>query len=137
MPTDFKIDFLDHVALRVKDLEVSAQWYERVLGLKRYQFKEWGDFPIFMMANKCGVALFPAQGEAPSSPILRRGTGIDHFAFNVSRDNFDKAKRKYATLDLDHEVQDHHYFESLYTKDPDGHTVELTTIVVSTEEFYR
>jgi predicted metalloenzyme YecM len=28
---DFKIDFLDHVAIRVKDMEVSARWYEEVL----------------------------------------------------------------------------------------------------------
>ena len=28
------IDFLDHVAIRVKDLKVSAEWYQNVLGLK-------------------------------------------------------------------------------------------------------
>lgn len=58
---DFEIDFLDHVAIRVKDLEVSARWYEEVLGLKRYELTQWKPFPLFLLAGKTGVALFPAQ----------------------------------------------------------------------------
>ena len=46
----FKIEFLDHVAIRVKDLEISARWYQEVLGLKRYQLSEWGPFPIFYVS---------------------------------------------------------------------------------------
>ncbi|MGB5355176.1 MAG: VOC family protein, partial [Eudoraea sp.] len=53
----FEIDFLDHVAIRVKDLKVSEAWYEKVLGLKKYQLDEWGPFPVFMLAKKSGVAL--------------------------------------------------------------------------------
>ena len=54
----FEIDFLDHVAIRVSDMEVSVRWYERVLGLKKYQFDAWGTYPIFMMAGKTGIAIF-------------------------------------------------------------------------------
>lgn len=57
----FKIEFLDHVALHVKNIEASATWYENVLGLKRYQLPEWGEFPIFMLTNKSGIALFYAK----------------------------------------------------------------------------
>ncbi|MBT8320819.1 MAG: VOC family protein, partial [Eudoraea sp.] len=32
MKTPFKLQFLDHVALRVNDLEQSADWYEKVIG---------------------------------------------------------------------------------------------------------
>ncbi|MBC2838569.1 VOC family protein [Robiginitalea sp. SC105] len=74
----FKIDFLDHVAIRVANLEASAAWYAKVLGLEKYQLPEWRDFPIFMLAGK-----------------------------------------------------------SVYTTDPDGHTVELTTLVVEENAFYR
>ena len=34
------INFLDHVAIRVADLEVSAVWYEKVLGMKRRKLHE-------------------------------------------------------------------------------------------------
>ncbi len=39
-------------------------------------------------------------------------------------------------VDFKIDFQDHHYFHSLYTADPDGHTVELTTLVVAEEDFY-
>ena len=132
----FKIDFLDHVAIRVRDMEVSAAWYEKVLGLTRYQKEEWGPFPIFMLSGKSGIALFPAQeGEAGVDPEAR-GVKIDHFAFQVSRESFAAARAHYVRLGLDFEVQDHHFFHSMYTRDPDGHTVELTALVVSPGEFY-
>ncbi|HPG09852.1 MAG TPA: VOC family protein [Saprospiraceae bacterium] len=130
------IECLDHVAIRVKDLEVSAGWYQSVLGLKRYQFSEWGPFPIFMMAGKTGIALFPAKMDDPELNGLSKNVKIDHFAFQVNRDNFEKAIDKYSALNLDFSIQDHHYFDSVYTRDPDGHVVELTTIKVAEEQFY-
>jgi len=134
---DFKIDFLDHVAIRVADLEASANWYGDVLGLKRYQLPEWGKFPIFLLSGKSGIALFPAVTSDPQLNSLSKNVKIDHFAFHVSRENFEKAKKKYLELNLDFNLQDHHYFESIYTQDPDGHTVELTTLKVSSKDFYH
>lgn len=136
IPGDFKIDFLDHVAIRVSDLKTSSEWYEKVLGLKKYQPEEWGDFPIFMLADKSGIALFPANPTDEPIPGNSNNVKIDHFAFHVSRENFDRAKEKYAALGMHYEIQDHHYFDSIYTKDPDGHTVELTTLKVDEGEFY-
>ena len=66
-----------------------------------------------------------------------RNVKIDHFAFNVNGENFEKAKKKYDKLGLKYQIQDHHYFDSIYTKDLDGHTVELTTIKVNEREFYQ
>lgn len=131
-----EINFLDHVAIRVIDLDVSAAWYEKVLGLKRYQPEEWGDFPIFMLSNKSGIALFPANKNDKQIDLTSKHVKIDHFAFNVNKENFEKAKKRYAALNLEFNIQDHHYFHSIYTKDPDGHTVELTTIMVDENKFY-
>lgn len=137
MSDSIKIDFLDHVAIRVADMEVSAKWYEDVLGLKRYQLPEWGEFPIFLLSGKSGIALFPANTSDPQLPQDSKNVKIEHFAFNVSKDNFEKAKKRYTELNLEFKIQDHHYFDSIYTKDPDGHTVELTTIKVDEKEFYK
>ncbi len=131
------IEFLDHVAIRVVDVEVSAAWYKKVLGLKRYQLPEWGDFPIFLLSGKSGIALFPANTTDTKLEPTSRNVKIDHFAFNVTKENFEKAKKKYIELNLEFTIQDHHYFDSIYTKDPDGHTVELTTIKVSEQDFYK
>lgn len=133
---DFELDFLDHVAIRVKDLDVSAIWYEKVLGLKKYQLSIWGEYPIFMLSGKSGIALFPANLADSEIDTKSKNVGIDHFAFNLTNDNFKKAKHRYTNLDIDFTFKDHHYFHSLYTKDPDGHTVELTTLVVNEQGFY-
>lgn len=133
----FNINFLDHVAIRVKDLETSAKWYEEVLGLKKYQLPEWGEFPIFMMSGKTGIAIFPAKLDDPILDAKSRNIKIDHFAFNVSNEDFEKAKKHYDNLGLSYDIQDHHYFHSIYTTDPDGHKVELTTIVVEEDSFYK
>ena len=131
------LDFLDHVAIRVRDLNISADWYEKVLGLKKYQLPEWGEYPIFLLSGKSGIALFPANLNDTKLELNSKNVKIDHFAFNVTKDNFEKAKKRYTELNLDFNIQNHHYFHSIYTEDPDGHTVELTTIMVNENEFYH
>lgn len=131
------LDFLDHVAIRVRDLNISADWYEKVLGLKKYQLPEWGEYPIFLLSGKSGIALFPANLNDTKLELNSKNVKIDHFAFNVTKNNFEKAKKRYTELNLDFNIQDHHYFHSIYTEDPDGHTVELTTIMVNENEFYH
>lgn len=131
------INFLDHVALRVKNLDVSANWYEKVLGLKKYQLKEWGPYPIFLLAGKSGIALFPANPDDPKLHAHSRNVKIDHLAFNVDNENYNKAKKIYTDLNIPFKEEDHHYFHSIYTEDPDGHTVELTTILVEEMSFYK
>jgi len=132
----FKINALDHIAIRVKDMERSIAWYSRVMGLKKYQLEKWGDFPIFMLAGKTGVAIFPANLEHDQNNPLSRNVKIDHFAFNVSTIDFEKAQAHFNDLGEKFHFQDHHYFHSIYLKDPDNHTVELTTILVDEAEFY-
>ncbi len=73
----------------------------------------------------------------PELNLKSQNVKIYHFAFNVSMESFEKAKHHYKKLNLDFSIKDHHYFHSLYTQDPDGHTVELTTLVVDEKDFYR
>jgi len=134
---EIAIEFLDHVAIRVRDLNISTDWYQKVLGLKKYQLSEWGEFPIFLLSGKSGIALFPANTNDTQLDSTSKNVKIDHFAFNVTKENFEKAKKRYTELNLDFDIQDHHYFDSIYTKDPEGHTVELTTIKVKEQDFYK
>lgn len=134
---NIELNFIDHVAIRVNDLEESVQWYTQVLGLKETKFKEWGEFPIFMMSKKFSVALFPANLNDDHLNPKSKHIKIDHFAFNVNKENFEKAIEKYTIMGLKFEIQDHHYLDSVYTKDPNGHIVELTTLKVEEHVFYK
>jgi catechol 2,3-dioxygenase-like lactoylglutathione lyase family enzyme len=134
---EFNINFLDHVAIRVKDIDISVEWYEKVIGLKKCLLPEWKNYPVLMLAGKSGIAIFPANMSDPSLNKHSRNIKIDHFAFNVSNEDFEKAKRHYEKIEQEFEFQDHFYFHSIYTKDPDGHTVELTTIIVDENSVYK
>lgn len=133
--TDFEIAFLDHVAITVKDLDASAKWYQKVLGLKKYKLPKWGEYPVFLLAGKTGLALFPAK--TTESLDDYNGLKIDHFAFNVTNNNFAKARKRYEELNVNYTFKDHHYFQSIYTRDLDGHMVELTTLMVNESSFYK
>jgi catechol 2,3-dioxygenase-like lactoylglutathione lyase family enzyme len=131
---NFKIEHLDHVAIRSVDMGASIKWYEKVLGLVRHQLPKWGDFPIFMLAGKTGIAIFPANHP---SKMETENAGIDHFAFSVSNKDFNEAQIHFTKLGIEFTLKDHHYFHSVYIKDPDGHDVELTTLVVEEKEVYK
>lgn len=135
--SELKLEFLDHVAINVQNIEAAAAWYEKVLGLKKYKLEKWGEYPIFMLAGKTGVALFPTDLNLEKIAVNRKSIRIDHFAFNVTNANFEIAKERYDALGLKYTFQDHFYFHSMYTKDLDGHTVELTTLVVDEDSFYQ
>jgi len=125
----FKINSLDHIAIRAKDQQRSVEWYEKVLGLKRGNFPEWKNYPVFVGGENFGIAIFPANLNDPEIDNTSRNSRLDHFAFNVSNEDFEKAKQHYKELGIDFIFEDHHYTHSIYVKDPDGHLVELTTVV--------
>ncbi len=125
----FSLQHLDHVAIRTSDPEKSAQWYLDVLGLSRVSIPEWHPYPIMMMSGEQGIAIFP--------PIFKKEVGmqtslpvrIDHIAFRVDVDNFTRAQSHFERLGIPFTIQDHVYFHSIYVQDPDGHQIELTTLI--------
>ncbi len=123
--TPFKINFLEHVAIRSINREQSAVWYEDVIGLERGLPPKNDREPILMMAGETGIAIFQAKVERKEVDWKRQG--ISHFAFQVSAADFLNAQQYFIKLDIKFEFQDHHHVHSIYLKDPDGNIVELTT----------
>src|SRR6266513_2520323 len=54
-----ELEGIDHVALSVRDVERSAQWYIDVLGFERLHPGMWNGIPTFIGKGTTGIALFP------------------------------------------------------------------------------
>src|SRR3954463_10975103 len=98
------LQLIDHVALSVRDIERSAQWYIDVLGFERQHGDVWGDYPIFVGKNDAAIALFPIRSSASSSAssLVR----VLHFAFRADREGFAEAQKELKARAIDFEFQD-------------------------------
>lgn len=79
-----KVNFPDHVAIRVADPEASARWYETYPGLNRFDDQDRWGYPITVQAGKTGIALFPAYKKDDLSYV----SSSMHIAFHVDRECF-------------------------------------------------
>jgi catechol 2,3-dioxygenase-like lactoylglutathione lyase family enzyme len=117
---------LDHVVLKVADVERSLAWYQDVLGLRGERVDEW----------RRGEVLFPSVRIDAHTLIdllegVPTGTNVDHVCLVI--DDANELDRIVATGDWD-VVGDgptdglfgaRGFARSLYVRDPDGHVIEL------------
>jgi glyoxylase I family protein len=77
---------LAHIELTVRDPEVSAEWYERVLGFKMRADHRRGARGVIVMEHTSGIVLgFWQHQEQKNSDLFDEfRTGLDHLAFRVS-----------------------------------------------------
>lgn len=120
-----KLEFLDHVAIRVADIHASAQWYESVLGMTVFQPEAWKPFPVMVLAGESGIALFP-DTDPPTSAETKRAF---HIAFRIDHAELEATRLRLTAQGLDVTFEDHVHFHSIYFTDPDGYRLELTAKV--------
>ena len=122
-----ELEGIDHVAIGVRDIERSAEWYIDVLGFERLHEGAWHGVPTFVGKGNTGLALFPANPDAKSTPSTHRDIRLLHLAFRANRQNFLAAQRELEKRVIKFEFQDHEISHSIYFHDPDGHALEITT----------
>jgi catechol 2,3-dioxygenase-like lactoylglutathione lyase family enzyme len=122
------LEGIDHVAIGVRDIERSANWYVDVLGFERLHKGMWNGVPTFIGKGNTAIALFPASQELKSSS--QREIRMLHLAFRADRENFLAAQRELRNRGIKFEFQDHEIAHSIYFRDPDGHHLEITTYEV-------
>jgi len=123
----FLVRQIDHVALTVKDVDRSAAWYREVLGLVRRHEEVWGSRPAMMFAGETGIALFPPTSASTRPAESRDGTVMRHLAFQLDRQNFQRAQTELRERGIPFHFEDHQISHSIYLHDPDGYEIELTT----------
>ena len=124
MTGPFRLQRLDHVSLNVGDRERSIAWYRDVLGLELRNEPRADDWPAFMGAFGACIGLFQAQTAAPERESEQ--VGFRHLAFMVGADDLDRAQAHFEQSGVEFRFEDHGNAHSVYVRDPDGHTVELT-----------
>jgi catechol 2,3-dioxygenase len=122
-----RLEGLDHVALAVRDVRASAQWYCDVLGLERLHEAAWGDTPAMVGVGGTMLALFPVRGAEPKPPPGKDVLAARHVAFRTDAQSFAEARVELRGRGIEVEFQDHGIAHSIYFRDPDGHELEITT----------
>jgi len=132
MPPPFALRHIDHVVLRVKDLEASLRFYVEALGCARekdqpaiglYQVRAGGSLvDLVPLDGRLGAM----GGAGPAS----EGRNLDHFAIEI--EPFDEAAIRahlasfgIAVVESGMRYGARGSGPSVYVTDPDGNTVEL------------
>lgn len=125
---------LHHNAYRCRDSEETRKFYEDFLGLPLANA-----FPITTTKTGRGANVlhsfyrlddgsFLAFFEAPDQPFeFKDQHDFDlHIALEVERETFDPLMEKATALGIETRgISDHHLFESIYFRDPNGYVIEL------------
>ena len=128
-----RLDGVIETALYVGDLSAARDFYARVLGCP--VLLDTARLVALDVAGRSVLLLF--QRGATESPLPtpggvvpgHGGRGVQHFAFAVAPDALDgwAARLAAAGVAVESRVRWPRGGESLYLRDPDGHSVELAT----------
>jgi catechol-2,3-dioxygenase len=127
---------VNHVALRVRDVELSADFYKRVLGFTEDVARFGRGVMAFLCAplstNHHDLALL--QIGPGAHDVSQRSVGMFHFALEV--DDIEDLVTAHDRLTAEgcfESAADHGATKAVYGRDPDGNTFELTWILPRAE----
>ncbi|MXX80946.1 MAG: VOC family virulence protein [Chloroflexi bacterium] len=121
-----RITALDHIVLRVSDVERSLRWYTERLGLAPVRVEQWraGECPFPSVRVSAETIIDLIEGDVDHD---RRN--LDHFCMVVSADDLAAARSSdefEIVRDPDFELYGARgYADGLYIVDPDGNEIEL------------
>lgn len=129
-----QVSRIDHVHLEVSDRDTAADWYEKVLGLKRHpDLASWTE-------DAMGPLILQGADGFPTLSLFKRDfkevSRDNTVAFRVDGESFLKFLDDIPSLDLKKtsgdaltrkDVVDHELSWSLYFLDPDKNRIEITT----------
>ena len=127
-----KITEMDHIVLRVKDVETSLKFYIETLGLGPERIEEWraGEvrLPSARLNDDTIIDLFGSDQE----PTGRDGVkNQDHFCMVIEQTDMEELKAKFEAMGVGIQAGpgkrwgSHGDGISLYVYDPDNNVVEL------------
>lgn len=127
-----KITEMDHIVLRVKDVETSLQFYSEILGLNTERVDQWRTgkirFPSVRLNDDTIIDLFASDQE----PIGKDGArNLDHYCMVIEPTDMEELKSRFEAIGVGIQAGpgqrwgSHGDGTSLYIYDPDDNVVEL------------
>ena len=117
---------MDHIVLRVSDVERSLRWYTEQLGLAPVRVDEWraGDCPFPSVRVSAETIIDLIAGD-----VAMETRNLDHFCMVVSAEDLAEVRSSgefTIVRDPDFELYGARgYADGLYIADPDGNEIEL------------
>jgi catechol 2,3-dioxygenase-like lactoylglutathione lyase family enzyme len=128
-----KIREMDHIVLRVRDVEKSLHFYTEILGLKPERVEQFKAgavrFPSVRLNDDTIIDLFPAPDMEPIGRNAPRNQ--DHFCMVIEPTDLNQLKGQFQAMGIDIQAGPsprwgaHGDGTSLYIYDPDDNVVEL------------
>ena len=131
-PSPVEVLGLDHVVLRVADIETSLEWYKRVLGCTvERRIESFGLYQLRAGTNLIDLVPVASKAGKPggAAPGKTR-RNMEHFALRLAAFDEKKLRRYFKRRGVETGETARRYGAdghgpSLYLTDPDGNTVEL------------
>ncbi len=127
-----KITEMDHIVLRVKDVETTLRFYTDVLGLKAERVDQWraGEvrFPSARLNDDTIIDFFASEQIPAGRDDIKNQ---DHFCMVIEETDMEQLKADFEALGVDIQAGpgkrwgSHGDGISLYVYDPDDNVVEL------------
>jgi catechol 2,3-dioxygenase-like lactoylglutathione lyase family enzyme len=129
-PTRIQLEGLHHIALNVKDMKKSVEFYQQVLGLPVVNRTETrsGVKHFEINAGNVVLALFESPDlDFASAQKVMTDDGFLHFAFGARPEQFEDIVQNFKdhNVELEGEPRNHPNGKSIYFYDPDGHYLEV------------
>ncbi len=127
----FTIDRIDHIVLNVKDVEIAAAWYQRVLGMEREDFGDNNRTALKFGGQK--INLRPADHDTGGWPTgVNTGAGAGDVCFITAIPPMEVVAHLH---DCGVQVLQGPVIragalgpmQSVYCRDPDGNLVEIAS----------
>jgi catechol-2,3-dioxygenase len=121
---------LNHVALTVSDLSVSAPWYQELIGADPVldEHTEAGfRHVVWSFENGTLFGIHQHDRGIEDGRFTEFHAGLDHVGFGcASRAELDDWEKRLDALGIEHgEIVDAHYGSGVSFRDPDGNALEF------------
>ena len=127
-----KITELDHIVLRVRDVETSLRFYAQVLGLPAERVEQWRAGEVRFPSARLNADTIIDFFASDQKPIGREGAkNQDHYCMVIEPTDMEELKAKFEGIGVDIQAGpgkrwgSHGDGISLYIYDPDDNVVEL------------